>query len=96
MDTTFCEKDKKIRQSIKVLSVTAVTLCVLIVLLVFVDMSVQNQLRQLEGTLNTLEDQKKVLKNEVLFVDSEYYNEKIIVDILKGNVDGATVIRFDR
>ncbi|HHY43907.1 MAG TPA: hypothetical protein GX508_03605 [Coprothermobacter sp.] len=96
MDTTFCEKDKKIRQSIKVLSVTAVTLCVLIVLLVFVDMSVQNQLRQLEGTLNALEDQKKVLKNEVLFVDSEYYNEKIIVDILKGNVDGATVIRFDR
>ncbi|HUM41773.1 MAG TPA: hypothetical protein PKI14_02345 [Fervidobacterium sp.] len=96
MDITFCEKDKKIRQSIKVLSVTAITLCVLIVLLVFVDMSVQNQLRQLEGTLNALEDQKKVLKNEVLFVDSEYYNEKIIVDILKGNVDGATVIRFDR
>lgn len=96
MDITFCEKEKKIRQSIKVLSVTAVTLCVLIALLVFVDMSVQNQLRQLEGTLNALEDQKKVLKDDILFVDSEYYNEKIIVDILKGNVDGATVIRFDR
>jgi len=27
MDTTFCEKDKKLRHIIKVLSVTAVTLC---------------------------------------------------------------------
>jgi len=96
MDTTFCEKDKKLRHVIKVLSVTAVTLCVLMVLLVFVDMSVQSQLKQLETTLNVLQDQKEALQNEVRFVESEYYNEKIIVDILKRNVDGATVIRFNR
>jgi len=66
------------------------------VLLVFVDMSVQSQLKQLETTLNVLQDQKEALQNEVRFVESEYYNEKIIVDILKRNVDGATVIRFNR
>jgi len=66
------------------------------VLLVFVDVSVQSQLKQLETTLNVLQDQKEALQNEVRFVESEYYNEKIIVDILKRNVDGATVIRFNR
>jgi len=39
---------------------------------------------------------EEALQNEVRFVESEYYNEKIIVDILKRNVDGATVIRFNR
>jgi len=58
--------------------------------------SVQSQLKQLETTLNVLQDQKEALQNEVRFVESEYYNEKIIVDILKRNVDGATVIRFNR
>jgi len=66
------------------------------VLLVFVDVSVQSQLKQLETTLNVLQDQKEALQNEVHFVESEYYNEKIIVDILKRNVDGETVIRFNR
>jgi hypothetical protein len=66
------------------------------VLLLFVDVSVQSQLKQLEATLNVLQDQKEVLQNEVRFVGSDYYNEKIIVDILKRNVDGATVIRFNR
>ncbi|WP_018963174.1 hypothetical protein [Coprothermobacter platensis] len=94
MGTTYSDAELKIRHSVKVLMTTAITLGIMLVLLSFACLSVQSQVRDLNSSLQSLQSQKKTLQSEMLFVNSEYYNEKIQVDVLKTDVDGATVIRF--
>jgi hypothetical protein len=96
MGTTSSEKERVLVHCIRVLGMVSTTLIVLITLLWFVELSVRGQVDNLQTSVMSLQSQKESLERQILFVNSDYFNEKIKVDILKSNVDGATVIRFDR
>ncbi|NPV88765.1 hypothetical protein HPY42_04520 [Coprothermobacteraceae bacterium] len=94
MATTSRRRDEN--RIIRILTVTAVTLCVLLVLLFMADRLAADQLQELQDTLQSLKSEESRLEDQLWFVNSEYYEEKLKVDVLKEPVDGATVIRWDR